>query len=183
MGLFQYLCTSKLCTDKNNIIMMKLKTRVIREIVDPETGILSTIEDSKIFTGKIKEDAFYMTFIQFASPLFSLKSASAQNLLVWLCNHAEYNTGRISLSAGDRMQILKDCDIRNNNTITNNLKILKDKGLIEGGHGIFFINPEIFWKGDLNIRRKMLENGEFCFKFTIKPIEKETNNNENNGDN
>lgn len=171
MELFQYFCTRKLCTDKNNINMLKIKNSLVRKIIDPETGEETTIEDSKIFSEKIKEDSFYMTFIKYAYPLMSLKSESAQNLLIWLCNHAEYNTGRISISAGDRMQILKDCNIRNNNTITNNLKTLKDKGLIEGGHGIFFINPAVFWKGDLDTRRKILQNSKLNIKFEIEPIE------------
>lgn len=55
-----------------------------------------------------------------------------------------------------------------NNQITNNLKILKDLNIISGEKGTFKINSEIFWKGELSIRRKeLLENKNLQISFEL----------------
>ena len=40
------------------------------------------IDSARTYTKKISEDEFYMTFIDYVSPLFGLKPDSAKNLLV-----------------------------------------------------------------------------------------------------
>lgn len=151
---------------KIQIEMGKFNTLITREFVDPETGEISVLETSKTFTTKVNSDAFYMTFIKFISPIFNLKSKNAQSLLVWMCEHAEYNTGRVFLPTDIRKQITEELEI-SNNTITNNLKILKDSKLIDGSNGVFTINPQIFWKGDLKMREKLLTEKEIQISFGI----------------
>ena len=97
-----------------------------------------------------------MTFIDFVAPLYKLSSESARKLLSWMCEHAEYNTGRISLAAGDRLKIASTFGI-SNNTITNSLASLKKLGLISGSKGVFEINTNILWKGYLTIRKRHLK--------------------------
>lgn len=61
---------------------MKLQQIVQREVVDGETGELVTLDTTRTFSKKITEDTFYMTFIEYMSPLFGLKPDSAKNLLI-----------------------------------------------------------------------------------------------------
>ena len=139
--------------------MPKYHSITQREILDPETG--------KYFTERVQEDSFYMTFIDYVSPLFGLKPEGAKNLLVYMCQHAQFNTGQVSLTTADRKQITKELGL-SNNSITNYLKKLKDLKLISGESGLYMINPQIFWKGDLNIRRNLLKNAELKISFDLK---------------
>lgn len=147
--------------------MAKIDKLLVREITDPETGETKIIETAKEYSYKVDEDNFYMTFIDYIAPFFKLRSENAKNLLVWMCKHAEFNTGRVLLSTGIRAQIRKDLNIINNNTITNNLRMLKKYKLIEGEQGVFYINPQIFWKGETNVRRKLLTTEDIKIKFSI----------------
>lgn len=146
--------------------MSKFNTITQRELIDPETGEFTTIEVSKTFTTKVSPDSFYMTFIKFISPIYNLKSEPAQKLLVWLCEHSEFNTGIVYLPTNIRKQITSELGI-SNNSITNYLKKLKDFKLISGSNGVFTINPQIFWKGDLKIREKLLKDNDIILNFSL----------------
>lgn len=146
--------------------MGKYNTITQREVVNPETGEVVTIESSKTFTTKISEDKFYMTFIDYMNPIFKVKPEAAKSLLAWMCQHAEYNTGKISISAADRKSICNELNI-SNNCITNYLRSLKTLNLINGEKGTFMINPEVFWKGELAARRNLLKDNEIQITFSI----------------
>lgn len=107
-----------------------------------------------------------MTFIDYVAPLFKLKSSSAQKILAWMCSYAEYNTGKVWLTTNQRKLMASELGI-SNNTITNNLAILKDLKLISGEKGDFTINPLIFWKGDSQTRSKLLKDSELQITFSI----------------
>lgn len=147
--------------------MGKFNTLTQREIVDPETGEITTLEVSKTFTTKVSQDSFYMTFIKFISPFYNLKSETSQKLLVWMCEHAEFNTGRVLLPTDIRKQITEELKL-SNNAITNNLKKLKEFKLITGSNGVFIINPQIFWKGDLKVRETLLKSNNIRLDFGIE---------------
>lgn len=146
--------------------MEKFNQVIQKQIVDVNTGEIVEVETEKIFTRKIESDAFYMTFINYVAPIFKLKSDVAKNLLVWLCNHAEYNTGKVELTTKKRVVVCSDLEI-SSNTLTNNLKKLKDLKLIEGEKGDFIINPQIFWKGDTATRDKLLRDNDIKVMFKI----------------
>lgn len=64
---------------------MKLRNEQRVETVNPETGELQTIITAKEYSTRVKTDEFYMTFIDYVSPMFKLKSENARKLLVWSC--------------------------------------------------------------------------------------------------
>ena len=139
---------------------------VVKEYVDTETGEILSYESQKTFTQKIEKDRFYITYIDFIAPFFKLKSAKAKDLLIWMCNNAEFNTGRVLMPTEVRDKISKELDISPNG-ITNNLKALKDLNLISGQKGTFTINPKIFWKGDEKARKAFMNEKEIQIKFSI----------------
>lgn len=147
--------------------MSKFNTLTQREVINPETGEIVTIETSKTFTTKITEDQFYMTFVNFLSPIYDLKPERAKDLLIWMLQHAEFNTGIVNLPTATRKVIVEELQM-SNNSITNYLKVLKDKKLISGENGVFTINPQIFWKGELAARKQLLKNKNIQIVFGIE---------------
>lgn len=147
--------------------MAKRITQTIqREIVDVTTGELVKVDTQKTFTEKISSDNFYMTFIGYMSPLFNLHSDVARSILDWMCMRAEYNSGVVDLSTSKRQKMCSDLSITSNQ-VTNNLKKLKELGLITGEKGEFTINPEIFWKGDTKTRQQVLEGKSLKVSFEL----------------
>lgn len=147
--------------------MAKRITQTIqREIVDVATGELVKVDTQKTFTEKISPDNFYMTFIGYMSPLFNLHSDVARSILDWMCMRAEYNSGVVDLSTSKRQKMCSDLSITSNQ-VTNNLKKLKELGLITGEKGEFTINPEIFWKGDTKTRQQVLEGKSLKVSFEL----------------
>lgn len=147
--------------------MAKRITQTIqREIVDVTTGELVKVDTQKTFTEKISPDNFYMTFIGYMSPLFHLHSDVARSILDWMCMRAEYNSGVVDLSTSKRQKMCSDLSITSNQ-VTNNLKKLKELGLITGEKGEFTINPEIFWKGDTKTRQQVLEGKSLKVSFEL----------------
>lgn len=114
-----------------------------------------------------KESDHFIVYTDNLSSFYNLKSENARKLLVWLCCHAEWNTGEVNLTAADRSIITEELKICNN-TITNNLQSLKKLNLISGEKGKFIINPQIFWKGDTKTRGQLLKDGEIKIKFSIE---------------
>ena len=55
-------------------------------------------------------------------------------------------------------------DIKNSN-FTKYINELKQHKVIVGSRGLYLINPEIFWKGDRNIRNQAVKNKLFYIKF------------------
>ena len=147
--------------------MAKRITQTIqREVIDVTTGELVKVDTQKTFTEKISPDNFYMTFIGYMSPLFNLHSDVARSILDWMCMRAEYNSGVVDLSTSKRQKMCSDLSITSNQ-VTNNLKKLKELGLITGEKGEFTINPEIFWKGDTKTRQQVLEGKSLKVSFEL----------------
>lgn len=137
-----------------------------KEVVDLETGEVGTIETVKKQKISFDSEPFYMVFIDYVAPLYKLSNATSKNVLAWMCNKATFNTGEISLSSKDRMDLMQELNIKKT-TLSNTLKELTDKKLIAGGKGSYTINPKIFWKGDLLSRNKILEVKEIQIAFSL----------------
>ena len=146
--------------------MEKLQQITEVQKVDTSTGEILEYTTEKTYTRKIESEAFYMTFINYVAPIFKLKSDTAKNILIWMCNHAEYNTGKVELTTKKRVIACSELEI-SSNTLTNNLKKLKDLNLISGEKGDFIINPQIFWKGDTITRNKLLKDEGIKIIFKI----------------
>lgn len=147
-------------------------TTVVNQI-NPETGEQEQIATKKTWSSSFKKDKFYMTFIEFVSPWYELKSDTAKNLLAKMCELAEYNTGVVRLTTAVRKEVCNDLHI-SPNTLTNNLSLLKSKKLIQGDKGDYIINAQIFWKGDAESREKLLNTETFRVIFELDSKEEGT---------
>lgn len=146
--------------------MEKFNRIIQKQIVDVNTGEVIEYESEKTFTRKVESDSFFMTFIDYVAPLFNLKSDAAKNVLSWLCCHAEYNTGKVQLTTKQRDKACEELGMKSN-SLSNHLKKLKDLNLINGEKGDFIINPQIFWKGYTNTRKKLLKDDGIKISFKI----------------
>ena len=141
---------------------------VTKTVIDRTTGEISEIETIKKQKITIESEPFYMVFIDYMSPLFQLKNGTAKSVLSYLCAEAQFNTGKVSLSANTRKRICENLGITKTN-LSNSLKELVNKKLLAGEKGEYKINPQIFWKGDLKGRNSILSNNEFEIEFRISP--------------
>lgn len=146
--------------------MKKYKNVTQTQKIDPETGQVMLVEVEKNFTIQSSTDKFYMTFIEYLRPYFQIKYVSDQQTLALLCGMAEYNTGVAKLTPIDRDNLCVQLDI-SKQQLTNSLGRLKKLGLITGERGIFTINPQVFWKGDIKTRDTLLSNEGIKITFNI----------------
>lgn len=139
-----------------------------KQTADPETGELITT--LKKFRLKIDGDNFYMSYIEYMSGFFKLKSAIDIKLLIKFCMGADYNTGKISISPAMRTEFEETLSISSSqiSQSINNLKRLK---LISGDRGFYLINPSVFWKGQSTVRSEMIKAHHVTFSIDIyEPI-------------
>lgn len=140
---------------------------VVKEVLDKETGEIYTVETSKTWSSKVHDtESFYMVFVNWISLEYQIKSDVAKSILTWMLTNAEYNTGKVRLTTVDREEVCKLYNITNN-ALSIYLNKLKKLNLIQGSKGIFNINPEIFWKGELSVRNKLLKDGNITFTISI----------------
>lgn len=148
--------------------MKKLILTSTKEIIDQTTGEVKSYESQKVFSEKITPGKFFFAFIGHMVPFYKVTNSVPVKILVWMCERAQFNTGKVLLTADERDELCKYLDI-SQSQLTHGLKKLKDEGLIEGerGRGTFLINPEIFWKGELSERKQILENKELQISFEL----------------
>lgn len=144
----------------------KWQNGMYKELVDRTTGEIIQTEIVKSFTKKVNVEQFYMTFIKYIAPIYQLKSDTAKSVLNYMCSHAEFDTGKVKLTAGSRLEICKYIGI-SATSLTNNLNLLKKLNLISGSKGDFIINPQIFWRGSMDTRDQILKNADIKVTFNI----------------
>lgn len=149
--------------------MKRTITTSIKEVLDPQTGEIVKYESSKTYKEKINSENFYMVFLDYMTPLLKIKSHITRHVLDKLCQLAEFNSGKVSLSTGNRKEICDQLEI-NSQQFSKALKQLKELNLIDGESGMFTINPYIFWKGDQSIRRQELLNNK-AFQITYEIVD------------
>ena len=70
---------------------------------------------------------------------------------------AEYNSGEVNISSAKRKKVCEQLKITTTQ-FSNHLKTLNKLGLITGTKGLYYINPEIFWKGENSVRTEYLKS-------------------------
>lgn len=83
--------------------------------------------------------------------LLTLKSISAFKLGFKVCELAEYNTGKITLSKIVREQVCRDLGIATSN-LSKAFKELKENNLIVGEKNDYELKAKLLWRGELKER-------------------------------
>ena len=145
----------------------------VKEFLDKDTGEIFAMETSKTWTAKQSAEQFYMTFIDMYSACFTkINSDRAKDVLTWMCMNAEFNTGRVLITPAIRKELCQKLDI-SSAALSTHITALKKLNLVQGNQGTFFINPEIFWKGELSVRNKLLKDGNITFTISFDQEKKE----------
>lgn len=120
---------------------------------------------TSINIGKIpNQEPFIMMYGAHLGLLRDLNSITDLKILFHLLFKVQYGTNRVSLSTGDRKELIDSLCITTA-AVSNSLSNLKKAGLLTGEKGSFMINPYLFWKGENKDRKKLLktlEHGRFA---------------------
>ena len=82
-------------------------------------------------------------------------TGAAKDLMTWLTFSCDMNTGRVFVQSETLKEALKELGITMG-TYYKALNLLKEKGLIKGGHAKFYVNPAYAWKGTADMRNKFI---------------------------
>lgn len=165
--------------------MKRLINSTERKFYD-ENGNLKVETTAKTIVHKSIEDSFYMAFTNYIMWIYQVKSTATLKILYKILEKAEFNTGRVDITAGFRSQLESELDlcksqITKSLTELTNKKVLIQQTQTKNGKeiplkGCYMVNPEMFWKGDLKTRKEL--------KITFESIpEDDLSNNEKDFDN
>ena len=132
------------------------KRFLVNETTTVDTSTGEVLTTSKKFAVRQTVEEFYMTFINFIKPFYELTSGTDIKLLTWMCTKAEYNTGRVLITPDIRKEIVILLGVTAQQ-ISNSITALKNKNLLKGSRGTYYINPEIYWKGSMDARKGLME--------------------------
>jgi hypothetical protein len=133
--------------------MKRLKNETT--IIDTSTGEVLTTH--KEFSIKVKQDEFVMLYIKSIACLFEIPQGKELYTFILLSTMAEYNSGEVNISSAKRKKVCEQLKITTTQ-FSNHLKTLNKLGLITGTKGLYYINPEIFWKGENSVRTEYLKS-------------------------
>ncbi len=132
-----------------------------------EYRIQQNREFFKVEFSKIKEIVDSLDQKEFISNISKkIEQNRTLQIFQWMYHHINRETQDVSLSAFTRKQICEELQI-SNNQITNSIRKLKELNLITGDKGTFTLNPEIFWKGDAQTRKQVLEGKSLKISYEL----------------
>ena len=136
------------------------------QYVDPSTGEITSYSKHK--SVQLKEtEPFFLTYSKQILALYSTDVLNATTKVLYkMMEFAEWNTGRVYMSADRVDEILQTCYI-SRATYFRSIKELLGKGIIIKGKGSFTIAENMFWKGELKMRDKVMKAK---MQITFTPI-------------
>lgn len=136
-------------------------------IVD-ENGIERVRTTTKQFVYKSEEAPFYNVFIDYVRWMYSINSIVTLKVLLRMLELAEFNTGKVQMTAGARKDIVEAIGIKQP-ALSRSLKELVESGAVmklydtdratgeqKERRGEYSINPQMFWKGELSKRKELI---------------------------
>ena len=133
-----------------------------------ENGIDRAISTEKTLVHKTESDPFYGTYINYVGWIYDIRGGIALQLIVHMMNIAEFNTGQVVFSTAERKRFMKRTGCSRAALYKALAKLISvgaiapvvetdtDTGEIEKAQGEFVVNPEMFWKGELSKRHKLI---------------------------
>lgn len=144
--------------------IVQSKETVIRD----ENGLERVVTSEKTLVHNVETDTFYGTFLNYVGWVYDIRGGVALQVLTYMMDIAEFNTGRVVFSTGERKRLMKRAKISRAG-LYKALAQLEEVGAIapvvdvdestgeqERAKGEYMINPEMYWKGELSKRRKLI---------------------------
>lgn len=152
---------------------MEFKKRLKHETAVSNSEGVTTVT-RKDYSMEVSIDEYYYNFIKFISPIYELTCITDAKILAYMCENCEFNTAKVRITAADRKKLLGITGVKTQ-AISNAIARLKGLGLVSGEGGVYMLNPEIWWKGNMKTRRELLESDGFTvsvlFKKTLQNID------------
>ena len=141
------------------------------QAVDLETGEINSYTKHKEI--QLKEtEPFFLTYSKQIIALYSTDVLNATTKVLYkMLDFSEWNTGKVYMTADRVEDILCTCSI-SRASYHRAIKELIGKGIIAKGKGSYTISENMFWKGDLKMRDKVI-NAKMQITFTPIFEEKE----------
>lgn len=141
------------------------------QAIDPETGEINSYTKHKEIQFK-ETEPFFLTYSKQIIALYSTDVLNATTKVLYkMLEFSEWNTGKVYMTADRVEDILCICGI-SKASYHRAIKELIGKGIITKGKGSYTISENMFWKGDLKMRDKVI-NAKMQITFTPIFEEKE----------
>ena len=137
------------------------------KLVDPSTGeILEDYVNHKEV--QLKEtEPFFLTYSKQIIALYDTDVLNATTKVLYkMLEFSEWNTGKVYMSADRVEEIMQICGI-SRASYHRAVKELIAKGIITKGKGSYTIAENMFWKGEIKMREKVI-NAKL--KVTFSPV-------------
>lgn len=147
--------------------MSKHVIETTEQVFKDSDGIERVRTTKKVVVHKMETENFYFVFTNYVQWLYGLKGVVPVKVLHYLMEHAQINTGRVSLTPGMRMELVNNLGISRGAFIAaikqlNELGVLtkvyytdKQTGEQLESRGEYMMNPEMLWKGDKEKRKEL----------------------------
>lgn len=137
-----------------------LRRKISDRFFDTETG--EQIGEKTIDYLVENEKDFYITYCKVLGLMGDMKLGEMKTL-AWLVSNSHFNNNMVVVTSGVKEKIAKEMEI-SVSAVNNSLQPLVSKGILyrdsdKGGRrdGVYYINPEYYWKGNISERNKVLK--------------------------
>lgn len=144
---------------------MSKRVKNIEHVIDHTTGEILTT--SKEFTISTTTEDFFFVFLSYLGMLYELKNALDIHVLAFMMENVQFNKNIVSLTIAKRKELIAKIGVSKQN-LSHSLKRLKEKGLVSGEDGDFFVNPELMWRGSTKERDKLLQEKGIDVRIKFK---------------
>lgn len=115
---------------------------------------------------KIDVEPFFFTYSKEIMALYSKNIFNATTLVLWkLLEYAEWNTGKVYMTPERIDEITNVCKI-SKRSYYRALEELREIGIISGKKNTLSIAENMFWKGDRESRKKLMQARGFQAIYT-----------------
>lgn len=146
---------------------MKTIVETTGHTITTPDGRQETFDSKKVIQIDTSKNPFYLTFLNFVKWMYDIKGNAPFKVLIHMMNIAEFNSGRVHLSMGERQIMMRTLGISEVSMYAA-IKQLAECGAIKRVFhvdkstgeqlelkGEYIVNPEMFWKGDLSKRKHL----------------------------
>lgn len=166
--------------------MAKGYIETVDTTIKDENGNERVFTSKKIFKHNADGENFYIVFVNYVQWMYDLKGVVPLKVLHALLEEASINTGKVSLSTGQRQQIINKLGISRGGFYKAIAQLEEVKaiskvyytdhttGEVKESAGDYHINPAMLWKGDREKRKELKVTFEAIYQDENDTEQKET---------
>ena len=144
-----------------------IDTTVYEEKIERQDNITGEVTEkiNRKVVRKEKTPEFVMLFVNGVDTYTNAKLSKSQGrVMAQLLKYTIKNSNMLMINKKIKEMIAKDIDVKVD-TVNSYLKVLVKKNLVIRDDGLFFLNPDIFGKGDFNEVKKLRHTLQIDYDF------------------